>query len=90
MQFRGAARNWAPWLAAGLARGRETPYPWGMGKDPSGMGPGLRFWWFEGDAIHFDAPRYARLRGISLEEAMAELRKLAAEAMPDTPVKEVC
>ena len=46
----------------------------------------LRFWWFEGDAIHFDAPRYAKLRGISLDEAMAELQELGAKALPGTPV----
>jgi hypothetical protein len=51
--------------------------------------PGLRFWWFEGDALHFDAPRYARLRRISLDEAMVELRELAAKALPDTPITEI-
>jgi hypothetical protein len=48
--------------------------------------PHMRFWWFEGDTMHFDAPRYAQLRGISIEEAMAELQELAGEAMPDTPI----
>jgi hypothetical protein len=48
--------------------------------------PHLRFWWFEGDALHFDAPRYAKLRGIGIDQAMAELQELAAEVMPDTPV----
>jgi len=46
----------------------------------------LRFWWFEGDQMHFDAPRYAKLRGITVEEAMAELQEMAGEAMPDTPI----
>jgi hypothetical protein len=46
----------------------------------------LTFWWFEGDAIHFDAPRYAKLRGIGIDEAMAELQELAAEVMPGTPI----
>jgi hypothetical protein len=46
----------------------------------------LRFWWFEGDTMHFDAPRYAKLRGITVAEAMAELQELAGEAMPDTPI----
>ena len=46
----------------------------------------LRFWWFEDDRIHFDAPRYAKLRGISLDEALAELQELGAKALPGTPV----
>ena len=47
----------------------------------------LRFWWFEPDgSMHFDAPRYAKLRGITLDEAMVELQELAGEAMPDTPI----
>ena len=46
----------------------------------------LRFWWFEGDAIHFDAPRYAKLRRISLDEALAELQELGAKALPGKPV----
>jgi hypothetical protein len=50
--------------------------------------PGFRFWWFEGDELHFDAPRYAQLRRISLDEAIAELREIAAQAMPETPIKE--
>ena len=46
----------------------------------------LRFWWYEGDAIHFDAPRYARLRRITLDEAITELQELAAKVVPDTPI----
>jgi hypothetical protein len=46
----------------------------------------LRFWWFEGDGIHFDAPRYAKLRGITIDEALAELQELGAKALPDTPI----
>ena len=46
----------------------------------------LRFWWFEGDALHFDAPRYAKLRGISVEAAEAELQEILAELLPDTPI----
>jgi hypothetical protein len=57
---------------------RETPSPKTLQH--------LRFWWFEGDTMHFDAPRYAKLRGITLDEAMAELQELAGEAMPDTPI----
>ena len=45
----------------------------------------LRFWWFEGEEIHFDAQRYAVLRRITIDEAMAELQELAAKALPDTP-----
>ena len=46
----------------------------------------LRFWWFEGDAIHYDAPRYAQLRGITVAEAEAELKEILGELLPDTPV----
>ena len=46
----------------------------------------LRFWWFEGDAIHYDAPRYAKLRGISVEAAEAELKEILAELLPGTPI----
>ena len=46
----------------------------------------LRFWWFEGDALHFDAPRYAKLRRITLDEALAELQELGAKALPDKPI----
>jgi hypothetical protein len=47
----------------------------------------LRFWWFEDGAIHFDAPRYARLRNIGLDEAIAELQELAAKATPGVPIQ---
>ena len=57
---------------------RETPSPSTLEH--------LRFWWFEGDAIHFDAPRYAKLRGISLDEALAELQELGPKVLPGTPV----
>jgi hypothetical protein len=46
----------------------------------------LRFWWFEGDALHFDAPRYAKLRGITVDEALVELQELGAKALPDKPI----
>ena len=46
----------------------------------------LRFWWFEGDALHFDAPRYAKLRRITIDEAITELQELAAQVQPDTPI----
>jgi len=46
----------------------------------------LRFWWFEGDAMHYDAPRYAKLRGISVEAAEAELKEILAELLPGTPI----
>ena len=46
----------------------------------------LRFWWFEGDAMHYDAPRYAKLRGITIEEAEAELKEILAELLPGTPI----
>jgi hypothetical protein len=46
----------------------------------------LRFWWFEGDAMHYDAPRYAKLRGISVEAAEAELQEILAELLPGTPI----
>jgi hypothetical protein len=55
-----------------------------MADDPTRPLP--RFWWFADGEIHFDAQRYARLRGISLDDAVAELRELAAEVMPSTPV----
>jgi hypothetical protein len=46
----------------------------------------LRFWWFEGEAIHYDAPRYAQLRGITVAEAEAELKEILAELLPGTPI----
>ena len=46
----------------------------------------LRFWWFEGDTIHYDAPRYAKLRGITLDEALAELQELGPKVLPDKPI----
>ena len=46
----------------------------------------LRFWWFEGDGIHFDAPRYAKLRGITVEEAEEELKGFLAKLLPETPI----
>jgi len=46
----------------------------------------LRFWWFEDGGIHFDAPRYAKLRGITLDEAEAELKELGAKVLPGTPI----
>jgi len=46
----------------------------------------LRFWWFEGGAMHYDAPRYAKLRGISVEAAEAELQEILAELLPGTPI----
>jgi hypothetical protein len=49
------------------------------------MKPIADFCWFEGEAMHFDAPRYARLRGIGLDEAVAELQELAAKLLPGTP-----
>ena len=55
---------------------RETPSP----------KTHLRFWWYEGDAIHYDAPRYAELRGITVEEAEAELKEILAKLLPDTPI----
>ena len=48
--------------------------------------PHMRFWWFEGDAMHYDAPRYAKLRGISVEAAEAELKEILAELLPGTPI----
>jgi hypothetical protein len=48
--------------------------------------PHMRFWWFEGDTMHYDAPRYAKLRGISLKAAEAELQEILAELLPDTPI----
>jgi hypothetical protein len=50
----------------------------------------LEFFWFEGDAMHFDAPRYAKLRGISVEEAQAELQELLGELLPGTPICRAC
>ena len=47
-----------------------------------------KFWWFEGDAIHFDAQRYAEARGISLDDAEQELRELLAQLLPGVPVRE--
>ena len=38
---------------------------------------------FEGDAIHIDAPEYARLRGITLEEALEELRVMLPKLLAD-------
>jgi hypothetical protein len=47
-----------------------------------------RFFWFEDGAIRFDAPRYARLRRITVDEAVIELRELAAKALPAVPIRE--
>jgi hypothetical protein len=46
-----------------------------------------KFWWFEGDAIHFDARLYAELRGISQEQADKELRELLAKILPGVPIR---
>jgi hypothetical protein len=48
----------------------------------------LRFWWFEDGELHFDAPRYARLRRITVDEALIELRELAAKVLPTAPIRE--
>jgi len=42
----------------------------------------MRIIWFDGDALHFDAERYARLREITLDAALAELSELALELLP--------
>lgn len=44
------------------------------------------FVWYEGDQMHFDAPRYAARRGITVEEAIAEIREMMAKLLPDTPL----
>ena len=47
----------------------------------------MRFWWFEKDgSMHYDAKRYAQLRGISLVEAEAELKEILGELLPGTPI----
>ena len=47
-----------------------------------------KFWWFEGAVIHFDAPLYAKLRGVALDEAIAELTTMLREMLPDVPIIE--
>ena len=48
------------------------------------------FIWFEGDEMHLDAERYAELRNISLQEAIMELKHMAAQMLPaETPITEV-
>ena len=42
--------------------------------------------WYEGDTLHFDAPRYAIARGITLDDAVRELHELASEVLPNTPI----
>jgi hypothetical protein len=46
----------------------------------------MPFLWIEGDAIHYDAPCYAKLRGIPVDEAIKELREILAELLPGTPI----
>lgn len=36
--------------------------------------------------MHLDAQRYAKLRGIGEEEAIAELTEFMAELLPNTPI----
>jgi hypothetical protein len=53
----------------------------------SGIPEHMRFWWFEKDgSMHYDAKRYAQLRGISLVEAEAELKEILGELLPGTPI----
>lgn len=47
------------------------------------------FIWFEGDQIHFDAPLYAHLRRITVDEAIKELREMASKLLPSTPITEI-
>ena len=56
--------------------------------DASDVPDHLRFWWFEDGEIHFDAPRYARLRRITVDEAVTELRTLLAQVAPGIPIAE--
>lgn len=39
--------------------------------------------------MHFDAERYASLRGITVEEAEAELTEMCAELLPSAPITKV-
>lgn len=45
--------------------------------------------WFEGEQLHFDAPAYALARGISLDEAVTELRELAGQLLPAARLSEM-
>jgi len=36
--------------------------------------------------LHLDAEEYARLRGITVPEAIAELEKMLGELLPGTPI----
>lgn len=44
------------------------------------------FVWYKGDQMHFDAPKYAAARGITVEEAIVEIREMMAKLLPDTPL----
>jgi hypothetical protein len=45
------------------------------------------FFWFDGDAIHYDAPRYAKLRGITVGDAMTELEEILKQLLPGVPIE---
>lgn len=47
------------------------------------------FVWFKGDEIHFDAPKYAAARGITVAEATVELREMLRKLLPTTPIAEI-
>jgi hypothetical protein len=44
---------------------------------------------FEGGAMHIDAEKYAKARGITLEVAVREIRELMAVLLPDAEVTEL-
>lgn len=47
------------------------------------------FWFDENGAIHFDADKYAKLRGIPLDQAEAEICQMCGELLPQTPITKV-
>lgn len=52
--------------------------------------PGAPRWlWFEGEQLHFDAPAYAAARGITVDEAVIELRELAGRLLPAASLSEM-
>lgn len=45
-------------------------------------------WIDDKGAMHLDGPLYAKLRGISLDEAVKEMRKMMQELLPDAEIHE--
>ena len=43
--------------------------------------------WYEGDTLHFDAPRYAIARGITLDDAVRELHEFMGWVIDAEPAE---